>query len=143
MLSVYSLCFSRIFLLFPLARFLYVVTTKNNISKENRDYDQNGQINHKSAGSLGGFFGTRVRTGTPGDSGYPPVAGIGFSGTGAVASIVQRIGVAPAQITAAADEALSRMPRVSGDGGQPGLGRDANQALDLGWRHASNSRTNT
>ncbi len=55
---------------------------------------------------------------------------------GAVASIIQRIGISPAQIIAAADDALSRMPRVSGSTGQPSLGRDANQALDAGWRQA-------
>ena len=56
---------------------------------------------------------------------------------GAVASILQRIGVPPAQVAAAAESALERMPRISGGGGgQPGLGRDANKALDDGWEKA-------
>ena len=55
---------------------------------------------------------------------------------GAVASILQRIGVPPAQVAAGAEMALERMPRISGGGGQPGLGRDANKALDAGWNHA-------
>lgn len=55
---------------------------------------------------------------------------------GAVASILQRIGIAPSQAIGVVEEALSHKPQVSGGTGQPGLGRDANQALDIGWRHA-------
>ena len=55
---------------------------------------------------------------------------------GAVASILQRIGVAPAQVAAMAQETLERAPRVSGTAAQPGLSRDANQALDAGWKQA-------
>ncbi len=54
---------------------------------------------------------------------------------GAVASILQRIGVPPAQAAAAAEAAMERMPRTSG-AGQPGLGREANKALDAGWAQA-------
>ncbi len=54
---------------------------------------------------------------------------------GAVASILQRIGVPPAQVADAARTAMERMPRTSG-GGQPGLGREANKALDAGWTQA-------
>ncbi len=55
---------------------------------------------------------------------------------GAVASILQRIGVPPAQAAAAAVAAMERMPRTSGGGAQPGLGREANKALDAGWSQA-------
>ncbi len=55
---------------------------------------------------------------------------------GAVASILQRIGVPPAQAAAAAEAAMERMPRTSGGGAQPGLGREANKALDAGWAQA-------
>jgi len=55
---------------------------------------------------------------------------------GAVASILQRIGVPPAQAAAAAVAAMERMPRTSGGGAQPGLGREANKALDAGWAQA-------
>ena len=55
---------------------------------------------------------------------------------GAVVSILQRIGASPAQVTAAAEQALSRMAHVSGNTGQPTLSRDANQALDAGWKQA-------
>jgi ATP-dependent Clp protease ATP-binding subunit ClpB len=55
---------------------------------------------------------------------------------GAVVSILQRIGVSPDQVTVAADQALSRMAHVSGITGQPTLSRDANQALDAGWKQA-------
>ena len=54
---------------------------------------------------------------------------------GAVASILQRIGIAPGQALSTADAALDRLPKVSG-GGQPGLGRDANQAMEAGWKQA-------
>jgi len=55
---------------------------------------------------------------------------------GAVASILQRIGVPPTQAVAAIDEALAKLPKVSGAIGQPGLGHAANQALDAGWKQA-------
>ena len=56
---------------------------------------------------------------------------------GAVGAILQRIGVPPTQTAAATQDALARTPRVSGGAAaQPGLGRDANQALDAGWKHA-------
>ncbi len=55
---------------------------------------------------------------------------------GSVAAILQRIGVAPDQVRAAAQQAVARLPKVSGASGQPGLGRDAQQALDAGWKSA-------
>jgi len=55
---------------------------------------------------------------------------------GAVASILQRIGVPPDQVAGAAEAALERLPRTSGGMQQPGLGRDANKALDAGWEKA-------
>ncbi|MCK5861915.1 MAG: AAA family ATPase, partial [Candidatus Hydrogenedentes bacterium] len=55
---------------------------------------------------------------------------------GAVASILQRIGIPPAQAITAAEEALSHLPRVSGSTSPPGLGKDAAQTLEAGWKQA-------
>jgi ATP-dependent Clp protease ATP-binding subunit ClpB len=57
---------------------------------------------------------------------------------GAVESILQRLGIAPGRIQSLTSERMSALPRVSGTGAgqQPGLGREAQQALEAGWRLA-------
>ena len=55
---------------------------------------------------------------------------------GAVASILQRFGVPPDQLRAQIEDRLATLPKVSGAVGQPPLGRDAQAALDAGWREA-------
>ncbi|HOT50267.1 MAG TPA: AAA family ATPase, partial [Candidatus Hydrogenedentes bacterium] len=55
---------------------------------------------------------------------------------GAVAAILQRIGVASEQILAEIDTRLKGLPRVSGAAGQAGLSREAQQALEAGWKTA-------
>ncbi|HPO12578.1 MAG TPA: ATP-dependent chaperone ClpB [Candidatus Hydrogenedentes bacterium] len=55
---------------------------------------------------------------------------------GAVGSILQRLGVHPGQVQSQIQEALSRLPHISGETSQPVLGREAHQSLDLGWKFA-------
>ena len=55
---------------------------------------------------------------------------------GAVVSILQRLGVQAAQIRTASAEAMTRLPRVSGAGGKPGLNQESQQVLDLAWKAA-------
>ncbi|HNR35640.1 MAG TPA: Clp protease N-terminal domain-containing protein, partial [Candidatus Hydrogenedentes bacterium] len=55
---------------------------------------------------------------------------------GAVAAILQRIGIASEQILAEIDARLKGLPRVSGAAGQAGLSREAQQALEAGWKTA-------
>ena len=55
---------------------------------------------------------------------------------GAVGSILQRLGVHAGQLQGQVRDALARLPRVSGGTGQPGLGLEAQQVLDAGWRVA-------
>jgi len=55
---------------------------------------------------------------------------------GAVQSILQRIGVRPAQLKREAEEKAVSLPKVSGSNGQPALGKAAYEALDKGWKHA-------
>ncbi len=55
---------------------------------------------------------------------------------GAIASILQRIGVPPAQVLGEVETALARIPRATGGLKQPGLSRDANEALEAGWARA-------
>ena len=78
------------------------------------------------------------------DKGHPELSGLHLlialarQEQGAVGAILQRIGVSPAQVEQAALAALERTPRVSGTHGQPGLGHEAQQALDAGWKSAQN-----
>jgi ATP-dependent Clp protease ATP-binding subunit ClpB len=56
---------------------------------------------------------------------------------GAVASILQRLGIGPEQVRSQVSARMASLPRVSGSGaGQVGLGREAQQALDAGWKLA-------
>ncbi len=55
---------------------------------------------------------------------------------GAVASILRRLGTQPEQIQSQVAQQLATLPRVSGGGNQPGLGREAQTALDVGWKEA-------
>ena len=59
---------------------------------------------------------------------------------GAVGSVLQKIGVPPSQVLSQTQEALNRLPRVSGGGAMPGLGTEAQQVLDAGWRFAQTLR---
>ncbi len=54
---------------------------------------------------------------------------------GAVASILQRLGVSIEQARGEIRRRMESMPRVSG-AAQPGLGREAQQALEAGWKAA-------
>ncbi len=55
---------------------------------------------------------------------------------GVVASILQRLGVNGDQARREIGAALEKMPRVSGTQAQPGLGQEAQQALNAGWKTA-------
>jgi len=56
---------------------------------------------------------------------------------GAVASILQRLGIGPEQVRSQVNARMASLPRMSGSGaGQVGLGREAQQALDAGWKLA-------
>ena len=57
---------------------------------------------------------------------------------GSVGAILQRIGVEPGRVAASLARAYERLPKVSHGGAQPGLGREAQQALDAGWKIAQN-----
>jgi ATP-dependent Clp protease ATP-binding subunit ClpC len=57
---------------------------------------------------------------------------------GSVGAILQRIGVQTGRVAAALAQAYGRLPKVSHGGAQPGLGREAQQALDAGWKIAQN-----
>ncbi|NLV41360.1 MAG: ATP-dependent chaperone ClpB [Candidatus Hydrogenedentes bacterium] len=76
------------------------------------------------------------------DQGHPELSGLHLlialarQEQGAVGAILQRIGISPAQVEQAAQAALERTPRVSGAHGQPGLGHEAQQTLDAGWKSA-------
>jgi len=59
---------------------------------------------------------------------------------GAVACILQRLGVPGEQILAEAQDRMAGLPKVSGTTGQAGLGREAQQALDAGWKVAQSLR---
>ncbi|HQL94067.1 MAG TPA: Clp protease N-terminal domain-containing protein, partial [Candidatus Hydrogenedentes bacterium] len=78
------------------------------------------------------------------DQGHPELSGLHLlvalvrQEQGAVGAILQRIGISPAQVEQAALSALEGAPRVSGAHGQPGLGHEAQQALDAGWKSAQN-----
>ena len=49
---------------------------------------------------------------------------------GSVGAILQRIGVQPGRVATALVRAYERLPKVSHGGAQPGLGREAQQALE-------------
>jgi len=55
---------------------------------------------------------------------------------GAVVSILQRLGVPTPSLRAQVKEAIGRLPRVSGVSANPGLGQEAQQVLDTGWKTA-------
>ena len=55
---------------------------------------------------------------------------------GAVASILQRLGVPPEQVRSTLQGQFAGLPKVSGAVGQPPLSREAQMALDAGWREA-------
>ena len=56
---------------------------------------------------------------------------------GAVASILQRLGVGPEQVRSEVRARMTLLPKISGAGaGQAGLSREAQQALDAGWKLA-------
>ncbi len=55
---------------------------------------------------------------------------------GAVGSILQRLGVHPGQVLTQIQDALSRLPHLSGGTGQPALSHEAHQALEAGWKFA-------
>ncbi len=57
---------------------------------------------------------------------------------GSVGAILQRIGVQPGRVATALAQTYNRLPKVSQGGAQPGLGREAQQALDAGWKLAQN-----
>ena len=54
---------------------------------------------------------------------------------GAVASILQRVGVRPEQVLFSVRQLLDKLPRVSGTG-QPGLSNDAQRILESSWKKA-------
>jgi ATP-dependent Clp protease ATP-binding subunit ClpB len=56
---------------------------------------------------------------------------------GAVKSVLKRIGVQMPQISGDIDSALAKLPKVTGgNAGGPGLGRKAQQLLDVSWKAA-------
>jgi len=55
---------------------------------------------------------------------------------GAVASILQRIGVAPDQVLTQTEKKIESLPRASGGGAQPGIGSAGQRAFDEGWKVA-------
>ena len=56
---------------------------------------------------------------------------------GAVVSILQRLGVPPEQVRVQVEERLRSLPRAyGGAAAQPGLGPEAQRALDAGWNKA-------
>ena len=55
---------------------------------------------------------------------------------GAVASILQRVGVAPEQVLAQVEKKIEGLPRSSGAGAQPGIGSAGHKAFDEGWKVA-------
>ena len=55
---------------------------------------------------------------------------------GAVASILQRIGVGPEQVAAESERRIGSLPKTSGAAAQAGLGSAAQRALDEGWKVA-------
>ncbi len=60
---------------------------------------------------------------------------------GSVPSVLQRLGVPPAQVKNDVSARLASLPQVSGGGaGQIGLGADAQRALDAGWKSAQKLR---
>ena len=60
---------------------------------------------------------------------------------GAVASILQRLGVQAAQILSEVQLRIQELPRMSGGAAhQPVLGRDAQQVVDAGWKIAQSIR---
>ncbi|MFM1921941.1 MAG: ATPase with chaperone, ATP-binding subunit, partial [Candidatus Hydrogenedentota bacterium] len=75
------------------------------------------------------------------DAGQPEIVGVHLltallaQEQGAVASIVQRVGVQPGTLAGETRRAMESLPRVSG-GGQPGLGREGQAILDGGWKIA-------
>ncbi len=55
---------------------------------------------------------------------------------GAVASILQRLGVSAGQVTTEIAQRLANQPRVTGSHAQPGLGNGAQQMLAAAWKEA-------
>ncbi|GMV93473.1 MAG: chaperone protein ClpB [Candidatus Hydrogenedentota bacterium] len=55
---------------------------------------------------------------------------------GVVSSILQRLGVPVDGLRAQTQERIKGLPHVSGGSGQPGLGNQAQQALNAGWKVA-------
>ncbi len=55
---------------------------------------------------------------------------------GVVSSILQRVGVHVEGLRAQVQERIKGLPHVSGSGGQPGLGNQAQQVLNAGWKVA-------
>src|SRR5262245_22720652 len=55
---------------------------------------------------------------------------------GAVASILQRVGIAPEQVAAQAQKKIESLPHTSGAGAQPGIGTAGQRAFDEGWKVA-------
>ena len=55
---------------------------------------------------------------------------------GAVASVLQRVGVAPEQVIAQAEKKIEGLPRSSGAGAQPGIGSAWQKVFDEGWKVA-------
>ena len=55
---------------------------------------------------------------------------------GAVASILQRVGVPLEQIASQARARLESLPRVSGAAAQPRMSNDVQAAMDAGWKVA-------
>ena len=74
--------------------------------------------------------------------GHPEITSLHLLGAllaqehGAVNAILQRLGLPPEQLTGQVHAALASLPRVAGAAGQVGLGREAQQALDAGWKNA-------
>ncbi len=56
----------------------------------------------------------------------------------AVGSILQRLGVSKGQLSQSIERGLSQLPKVSGAAGQAGLGNEANQVLEAGWKSTQN-----
>ena len=58
------------------------------------------------------------------------------SGERNISVIIERIGVDPAQLSRATQEAIDRAPKVTGDGTQVGLSRDLVRVLERAEKHA-------
>ncbi len=62
---------------------------------------------------------------------------------GIIVPVLQKVGVATDQLIAKTTEALSKLPKVSGSGAQPGMSNAMQKVLDRHSRKPTISRTST